>query len=496
MNSYKFQSYIQNYREALKKIFEDPENHKKLSLNRELDADVLNMVMKYSPLNIFIPEEYNGMGGSTSQCLTTLEASSYESLPLSLLIGINGALFIQPVARYAEKNTQKNILNRFSSEKSMGGLMITEPDFGSDALHMQTFFRKKNKGYHVKGVKHWAGLTGAADYWLLTAREMSDDGKLGRDVGFFIHDSRNSGIEVAEYFNNLGLYLLPYGRNDINTWVPEDHRLRSPSTGIKLMLDMLHRSRLQFPGMAMGFLKRIVDDALHHVKSRQVGGRPLLEYDQVKERIVRLQSYFTTCSAMCAFTSRHAPISKDLSGMDVPANAIKSVITDMMHEAAQSLLQLTGAQGYRLDHMAGRNIVDSRPFQIFEGSNDILYQQISESMIKKMRRTKVSSLKEFLINNELTEKAADYVAGYMDFTLKQNLSQRKLVELGRILGFTISLDMVLRLGERGFKADLINNTIETLKNDIKRSLVFVTDSVDRSPLDELENDTGWLNYTD
>ncbi|MDZ7681548.1 MAG: acyl-CoA dehydrogenase family protein [Fodinibius sp.] len=75
--------------------------------------------------------------------------------------------------------------------------------------------------------------------------------------------------------------------------------------------------------------------------------------------------------------------------MDLTANAIKTYTTDLMQQAAQSLLQLTGAKGYRLDHIAGRALIDSRPFQIFEGSNDILYQQISESVLKNMRKLKV-----------------------------------------------------------------------------------------------------------
>jgi alkylation response protein AidB-like acyl-CoA dehydrogenase len=39
--------------------------------------------------------------------------------------------------------------------------------------------------------------------------------------------------------------------------------------------------------------------------------------------------------------------------MDIAANSIKSVVTDYMHEASQSLMQLVGAKGYRLDHIAG-----------------------------------------------------------------------------------------------------------------------------------------------
>jgi len=64
-------------------------------------------------------------------------------------------------------------------------------------------------------------------------------------------------------------------------------------------------------------------------------------------------------------------LEKDTSRFDLIANSVKSVITDYMQSAAQNLLQLMGAKGYKLDHIAGRSLTDSRPFQIFEGSNDI-----------------------------------------------------------------------------------------------------------------------------
>lgn len=67
----------------------------------------------------------------------------------------------------------------------------------------------------------------------------------------------------------------------------------------------------------------------------------------------------------------------------------------MMQSAAQSLLQLVGAKGYRRDHIAGSAVVDSRPFQIFEGSNDILYEQISDSILKSMKKVKEANLSRF-----------------------------------------------------------------------------------------------------
>ncbi len=449
-------------------------------------------VMQCRPLDVFISEEHGGYGGNVGQCLSMLEATSYECLPFSLMMGINGALFIQPVTKYADGQVASEIIPRFAYEQAMGGLMITEPGYGSDALHMQTSFHRENDGYRLQGTKHWAGLTGWADYWLLAARQKKGDGALGRDIDFFIHDTRNPGVNVEEYFDNLGLYMLPYGRNSIDVHVPESFRLQPPSTGIKMMLDMLHRSRLQFPGMAMGFLHRIADDALEHVTSRAVGGKSLLQYDQVKERIVRIQSWFTSCAAMCRYTSENAPISKELSGEDVPANAIKSVVTDMMQDASQSFLQLVGAKGYRLAHLAGRGIIDSRPFQIFEGSNDILYQQITDSVTKKMRKSGISSLYSYLKNYELTSRASEHLREVTDFTLDKTLSQRKQVILGKMLGYTVTMNMVIQLGERGFQSELIHNTIEVLTADIRSMLASMQKATETEPAEAIGPEGNWF----
>lgn len=488
-----FRDFIEHYKDKLYSLFNVESDIDHISLERGLPDDILEEVMNCKPLSVFIPEEYGGRGAKTHEALAMLEASSYESLPLSLMMGINGALFLQPVVNYGNEEIKNDIFHRFLEENSMGGLMITEPDYGSDALRMETSFKKDAAGdYKVQGLKHWAGLTGAADYWLITARKETNSGSLGRDIGFFVHDSRNGGIEVEEYYKNLGLYMLPYGKNRIDITVPEEYKLKPKTIGIKMMLDVLHRSRLQFPGMGMGFLKRMLDEAHRHCKQRLVGGQSLFNYDQVKKRITRLQSSFTICSAMCAYTSEHVPISKDVSSFDVAANTIKTMTTDLMQNAAQSLLQLMGAKGYRLDHIAGRSLIDSRPFQIFEGSNDILYQQISESVIKLMRKLKRNNLYEFLSDYKLTEHASEHFKELLNFELDMKMAQDKLVELGRVLSRIISLEFTLRLGEKGFNKELITNTISTLKADVQCLMSSFNYSGDIRVVENYEESSSWL----
>ncbi|MCH8549259.1 MAG: acyl-CoA/acyl-ACP dehydrogenase [Balneolaceae bacterium] len=489
-------SFLDNYRNTLSELFNERNDEDELLVSRGLPPYILREVLECNPLSTFIPKEYNGRGAVTSEALSMLESTSYQSLPLSLMMGINGALFLQPVANYGSDEAKSHVFNQFIEKKNMGGLMITEPDFGSDALRMQTGFQlDEEKGaYKIEGTKHWAGLTGWADFWLITARGMDKKGELGRDIGFFIHDSSKGGIEVEEYYKNLGLYMLPYGKNKLNIEVPQSYRLEPETTGVTMMLDILHRSRLQFPGMSTGHLKRMMDEALEHCRERLVGGKSLFTYDQVKERLASLQSYFTVSSAMSYFTSTNVPLQQNTSRMDVAANSIKSVVTDYMHEASQSLMQLVGAKGYRLDHVAGRSLVDSRPFQIFEGSNDILYQQISESVLKMMKKSKENNLYQFLKGYKLTQHSADYFKEMTDFEVDYKLPQRKLVELGRAIGRMVSMDMTIKLGESGFNGDMIANSLKVIRTEIKSLFSSFGSNENPGVLEEYGDESSWLKF--
>ena len=223
-----FSEFIDEYKKKLRNLFHVRANVDELSLKRGLPPFVMREIQAQTPLAVFIPKEYGGRGGHVHECLSMLEASSYESLALSLTMGINGALFIQPVSKYGSETVKERVLSSFIRNKRLGGLMITEPDYGSDALSMQTSYTFADGHYHLQGIKHWAGLTGWADFWLLTARQRDADGNLGRDIDFFVCDNTAPGqqVHVEEYFENLGLYMIPYGRNQINVQLPEDQKLQ------------------------------------------------------------------------------------------------------------------------------------------------------------------------------------------------------------------------------------------------------------------------------
>ncbi len=496
LNTVSFDIFLDNLKAKMKNVFHVRADINQMALKRGMPPFVMRELLSANPLSVGIPSEYGGRGGKTEEIIALLAAASYESLALSLTFGINLALFLQPVTKYGQEEVKQNIFNRFLYHQNMGGLMITEPGYGSDALNMQTSYTQHDGDFHLRGTKHWAGLTGWAEFWLLTARESTESGNLKRDIDFFICDvnSKDQHIIVEEFYENLGLYQIPYGRNRLDVKIPKVQRLVPHTTGIKMMLDLLHRSRMQFPGMAMGFIQRMLDESIAHTQLRRIGGKPLVDYDQVQQRLAKLQASYTICSAMCVNTNKMDELNNDLSMNGLEANSIKSVVTDLMQDAAQSATQLFGSRAYKLNHIAGRGIIDSRPFQIFEGSNDILYAQISESFVKLMKRARESNVFHFMQDFDLTHKSAGFLKNIMNFELDTNLPQRKMVELGQILGRVVSHEMVINLGEKGFHSKLIENGLELLKHEITSLVSGFKYNNKAVVVEDYQENSSWLRY--
>src|SRR5690606_35051547 len=163
-----FTDFLERYSEKLRHIFGTREDADRMNLQRGLPPFARNQIREVDPLAAYVPEAYGGRGANLAESLAVLEATGHESLRLCLMTGIHGGLFLQPVGKYGSGAVKRSVFDGVLRQKRMGGLMITEPDFGSDALNMRTAYAETPAGYHIEGVKHWGGLTGWADYWLLT----------------------------------------------------------------------------------------------------------------------------------------------------------------------------------------------------------------------------------------------------------------------------------------------------------------------------------------
>ncbi|MGI9538069.1 MAG: acyl-CoA dehydrogenase family protein [Desulfocapsaceae bacterium] len=496
MENQNTERFIEEYQTDLKNVLATHPEIETTNYIRGLPRDLLGKVLRLQPLSLFIPARFGGREGDTHHRLGLLEATSYESIAVGLMMGINGSLFLEPVTKYGQEGAQTEVFESFLTGPSLGGLMITEPDFGTDALSMRTSYSQTEKHYHLKGSKHWGGLTGLADFWLVTGRKQKQNNKLARDIDLFIVNKtkKEQKISVDEYYHKLGLFLIPYGLNNIDATMPATSRLIPRTSGLKLMMDLLHRSRLRLSGIGLGFIKRMLDEAVSHCQQRFVSGKSLLAYDQVQHRISLLQARFTIASAMCHYTAKVSSLSNDLTSYGLQANAAKAVLTDMMQDSAQSLLQLTGAKGYRRDHIAGRSVADSRPFQIFEGSNDVMYSQVTDMVLKKMKDGKHRNFFSFLSQFKLTQKAADHFREALDYNLDFSSVQRTRVRLGKVIAKLITAEFAIDLYNTDFRQDLVDNALAVIGNDIMTQMPALAQARLIDIVEEYRENSDWKQF--
>ena len=494
-----FGEFITQFKATIKQLFAEREQNFAAQVQRGFSAEEMAKIMAQTPLSVAIPSAYGGRGAHPRECMSLLEACSYESIPLTLMCGINIALFIEPFAKYGNESIKSRIFGKFLDDKCMGGLMITEPDHGSDALNMKTSYTTLESGdFHLTGTKHWQGLTGLADYWLVAARKMTSKGALSRDVDLFVSEDNIPAqhINVTEYYENYGLYQIPYGRNEIDINLPSTHRLQPETTGIKMLMDTLHRSRLQFPGMALGFLRRALEEATNHCQERMVRGKSLRQFDQIEQLLVRLESSYTICSSMCYTSSHGTSIDFDLALKGIEANTFKAVVSDLMQESAQILTQLLGGKGYLVQSLGSRSIMDSRPFQIFEGPNDMLFTQLADMVLKAMSKAKETNLLSFMKTYELSRRSAELFKADINVNLDRAMPQRKSVIIGEVMAFVIIAHNIMQMRDQGFNSQLAENALIRLQQDVSVRMNSYTNRRDNQPTEGYMEDSSWYALLD
>src|SRR5262252_246094 len=146
--------------------------------NGDVPEDVIAGLAEIGGFGLSVPEEYDGFAtGGESDYIGIVVAT--EELSRGSL-GIGGSLVTRPeiltralVAGGTEEQKQ-TWLPRIASGELMAGIMVTEPDFGSDVAGVKVSATPTDGGWIVNGVKTWATFAGRADVLMLLARTNPD----------------------------------------------------------------------------------------------------------------------------------------------------------------------------------------------------------------------------------------------------------------------------------------------------------------------------------
>ncbi len=81
---------------------------------------------------------------------------------------------------------------------------LTEPDHGSDASGLQTTATKVEGGYLIRGQKRWIGNATFADYIIVWARNLAEEGK----IQAFVVEKGSKGLTTKKIENKYALRMV------------------------------------------------------------------------------------------------------------------------------------------------------------------------------------------------------------------------------------------------------------------------------------------------
>src|SRR6184192_3363136 len=173
----------------------------------------------------FLPEEFGGQGLDFLTELILNEELSWGCAGIAVCIQ-SMALAIAGIRASGTEEQKKRWLPEFTDPDKLvlGGLGLTEPDSGSDALAMKTRATKVKDAYILNGTKQFCTNGGIADYHVIYANTDPTKGPAG--IASFLVPKDTQGLRMGRKERKLGVRASHTAQVMLeDCHIPLDHRL-------------------------------------------------------------------------------------------------------------------------------------------------------------------------------------------------------------------------------------------------------------------------------
>ena len=433
------EEFLDNIKRAFNDVFSDG-NIEKTDLMGYLSENKWLNIKKHGLLLPFLLEKVGGRKDSQFEIQEVLRIAGSYGVPVTLRTGIEGALVLQPLIEYGNKEQiEKGLEMIFNGEG--GGLAITEPETSGSAIakEMQSYYEYVDENtIHVKADKYWQGNS-QSDFLLIAAKEKKE-GKLSKVISLILVPREYITYDVL---NSEGLKAVRYAVNHVDAKIPAKYIIKlseNRANCLREFQNIFIRSRLQLVGMTHGIMEYIVKNINKFAKK---------EIPFVQNELNEIENTYDVSKIMYSYTCNNVSPDKSVSDKLMEANIIKSLATEYTYKAAKIAQKLLGAKGFEAGHPMSNVAIDFRPFTIFEGPNDMLYAEIYDQFSKAtavekkegIRVDKNSTIYERFISDRRFSSIsvsgilnkADDLTNFLKKHALNEMNQIKKVFVGKIL---------------------------------------------------------------
>jgi alkylation response protein AidB-like acyl-CoA dehydrogenase len=351
----------------------------------EFPWPILQELAKADLCGVYIPEEYGGTGGRVFELCLAVEELCKVDGGIALILAAT-ALATFPILLFGNDEQKKKYLPDIAAGKKVAAFALTEAGAGSDASAIQTVAKREGENYILNGTKCFITNGGEAQIYVVIA--MTDKTKGSRGASAFIVEKDTSGFSFGKKEKKMGIRSSPTRELIFNECkISKENLLGKEGQGFIIALKTFDASRPGVAAQALGIASGALDDAINYSRERVQFGQSISSFQAIQHLLADMATEVEAARALIYATARM--IDKDPKlRVTKEAAMCKLFASDVAMKVTTNAVQVLGGYGYMREYPMEKRMRDAKITQIYEGTNQIMRNEIALALIKEAAKTK------------------------------------------------------------------------------------------------------------
>jgi len=282
---------------------------------------------------------------------------------LGTFVGVQAGLAMQSIAMLGSEEQKQRWLPGMARLDKLGAFALTEPLHGSDSVSLDSSARRDGDEWVINGAKKWIGNGTIADVVVVWARDAAD-----RQVKGFLVEKGTPGYDAKRIEGKGSLravWQAEIALSDVR--VREENRLPGANS-FRDTARVLAGTRNAVAWGALGHATAAYEIAVAYCRQRQQFGKPLVSFQIVQEKLVKMLAEVCSMQLYCLRLGR--PIEEGRL-TDTIAALAKMNNTRKARQVIFEARDLLGGNGILLDYHVMRHMADIEAIHTYEGTETI-----------------------------------------------------------------------------------------------------------------------------
>lgn len=343
----------------------------------EFPAQLIKDMYKSDVLGVnllLIPEEFGGLGGTTTDIYRICEALARVDLGIATSVF---ATFLgsDPLSVGGTPEQKAYWFTKMAKESLMVAYGATEADAGSDLVSLRTraehvIENGQLKGYKITGSKMWISSGAVAD--LYTVLALAPGGP-----SWFLVEKGTPGFTQDKHEDKHGIRLSnTAGLSFDEVFVPVQNLIGGvEGKGLLQAQAVFGYTRLMVAAFGLGAGEEAVETAIDYANHRKQAGGPLSEKQGYMLKLIT--PHYIKFEAARAFIDETAKkLDVNNHGQATEGSIAKYYATEAGNKAAEDAIQALGGFGYTKEFPVEKIKRDVKITCIYEGTNEVMEMTI------------------------------------------------------------------------------------------------------------------------